>query len=134
MNPDDIREKFELYRKWFKTLLVKEFLNLPARHQERFIAIADKFLKDCRRIHEEGKDIKEKTVKIVVKKVVPPDNQKEEYEVQGTVEGSQRQVTMMLPTTRPVPEPGSRLNHILFSMDEDMWYSSKEELVTGRRS
>lgn len=126
MTPDGIQERFELYRKWFKTLLVKEFLNLPTKHQRKFLAIAEKFLKDCRRIHEEGKEIKEKTVKVIVSKVLP-------HEIHGIVEGSQKEIKMRLPTTKLAPKPGAKLNHIVFSIDEDVWYSSKEELITGRR-
>lgn len=132
MTPDGIRERFDLYRKWFQTFLVREFMNLPSRYQNRFLAIAEKFLKDCRRIYEEGKAIQEKEVRVIIKNVLPPDNQGETYVIQGITQGVNGLVSIHYPVSKPKPQIDSTVVHIMFSSDGETWYSSKTELITGR--
>ena len=74
MTPDGIRERFDLYRKWFNTFLVKEFLNLPTKYQDRFIALIEMFLANCKKMYEEGKKVQEKVIQIIATKVILPDN------------------------------------------------------------
>ena len=70
MTPDGIRERFDLYRKWFNTFLVKEFLNLPTKYQDRFIALIEMFLANCKKMYEEGKKVQEKVIQIIATKVI----------------------------------------------------------------
>jgi len=134
MTPDGIRDKFEFYRKWFRTLLMKEFLNLPTKYQDRFLVIADKFLKDCHKVCEEGKKIKEKMIKISVIEVQIPDNKEENYIVCGKSDSVHDIVRMSFPATKSHPSIGQKLTHTVFSADGEVWFSSKEELIIGRKS
>ena len=107
MIPDGIREKFDLYRKWFRTLLIKEYLNLPALYQERFLIIVQKFLDDCKKIHEESKAVKERVIEITVKRVVPEFleevmENKDTYEVFGTCADSEDEIKII--TNEKTPE------------------------------
>lgn len=132
MTPDGIRDKFDLYRKWFRTLLVKEFLNLPTKYQKRFLVILQKFVSDCKKVLEEGKKIKEKVIRITVQRIETPDNREESYIVCGITEDVNEEIRMSFPVSKPKPRVGDRLHHTIFSVDEKIWYSSKEELITGR--
>ena len=134
MNPDGIKERFDLYRKYFRTLLVKEFLNLPTKFQGRFIVLLENMLKDCRRVFEEGKNVKERLVVIQVTQVSSPDNKEEAYVVTGTSSDVEKEIRLKLPLAKPKPKIGSKLYHTVFSIDGTVWYSSKEELITGNQS
>ena len=134
MNPDGIKERFDLYRKYFRTLLVKEFLNLPTKFQGRFIVLLENMLKDCRRVFEEGKNVKERLVVIQVTQVSSPDNKEEAYVVTGTSSDVEKEIRLKLPLAKPKPKIGSKLYHTVFSIDGTIWYSSKEELITGNQS
>jgi len=124
MIPIGIKEKFERYRKWFETLLIEEFLELPAAYQERFIKCVEKFLEDCKKIHGESKIIKEKTVELTVTKIIP-DN--ESFTVYCTIPKVENNVKIH--TSKPVLA-GTRFHSTVYSLDETTWYSSKKELLT----
>ena len=130
---DGIKERFDIYRKWFKTLLIKEFLNLPVKYQENFIIIVEKFIKDCKEVHKDAKRLMEKTVQISVKKILVPDNKEENYIIVGQVNDSQEEVKISYLASIKKPNIGDVLSHVVFSTDGEMWYSSKEELITGRK-
>lgn len=132
MTPDGIRDRFDLYRRWFYTFLAKEFLNLPTKYQQRFMTILQKFTQDCNKILEEGRKIKEKQIYVTVERVLSPDNKEESYTVCGKIEDAADEVRMSFPISKPKPKTGDRLCHTIFSLDEKVWYSSKEELITGR--
>lgn len=111
--------RFETYRKWFQALLVKEFMELPAAEQERFIPLVEKFLADCRKVAEEGRSIKERRIQVRVSQVSGDT-------AMGEFEGK----------TLRFPKDSSRIGDqvfiTVFSFDGEMWYSSKRELITGR--
>jgi ribosome biogenesis SPOUT family RNA methylase Rps3 len=137
MTPD--KERMELYRKWFKTLLVKEFLNLPIKQQTQFFILSDKFIKDCRKIHEDAKKIQEKPVHINVTEILNPDNPSENYIIVGIVQDvppphCMMKVRIEYPSGVKKPNVGDVLSHTVYSVDGEIWYSSKTELITGRRS
>ena len=133
MIPHGIKDRFELYQKWFKVLLTKEFLNLSTKYQEKFLVMAETFLTDCRKIHEEGKVIKEKAITLTITEVFPLAN-----EIPGRGSNEKFQVycrsyelkdKVVLPVVSPEPKVGDKLNYIVFSLDGNVWYSSKEELI-----
>lgn len=132
MIPYGIKGRFELYQKWFKTLLIKEFLNLPTKYQEKFLTMAEAFLTDCRKILEEGKIIKEKAITLTVTDVLPvgneiPGGSNEKFRVY--CRSYELKDKVVLPVVSPGPKIGDKLNYIVFSLDGDVWYSSKEELI-----
>ena len=122
-----LKEKIDLYRKWFSTLLIKEFLNLPFGEQSKFLAIAEKFMADCKRVHEEARDVKEKTVQFQVARILPNDDY---HIIIGEIEKTE--VRIRYPAGMAIPKTGDKITWVLFSFDEEIWYSSKEELITGR--
>ena len=131
---DGIRENFDLYRKWFQTLLVKEFLNLPSKYQERFLVLVQKFIDDCKKIHEEGKKVKERPLKIIIEKVLTPDNKEEKYIVCGHAPDVEKEIRISYPKTErgSIPEIGAKLCHVVYSLDNSIWYSSKTELLKAQ--
>jgi len=129
MTPEGIRERFENYRKWFKTLLVREFLNLPFTYQERFLVLLQKFIDDCRKVHEEAKHVQEKTIRIVIQEVMDPDNSAENYVIVGKIENTESVVRVLYPVSKPMPKKGKKVSCIVYSIKGDVWYSSKEELI-----
>jgi len=131
MMPDGIKERFELYRKWFKTLLVREFLNLPVKYQERFLEMANGFIQDCKKVMDENMYIQEKVIQILVERIAVSDT---EIFVFGRSDQVQEKIKISLPINRPKPKIGSKLCHTVFSINGDVWYSSKEELVTKTRT
>jgi hypothetical protein len=131
MTPDGIRERFDLYRKWFNTFLVKEFLNLPTKYQDRFIALIEMFLANCKKMYEEGKKVQEKVIQIIATKVILPDNKEESYVVVGKSSDSEDEIRINFPIRMPHPKIGAKLYHTVFSFDGEVWYSSKEELIAS---
>lgn len=129
MTPEGIQEKFNLYRKWFRTLLIKEFLNLPLIHQQKFLILAERFLKDCKKVHEEAKKIQEKIIKVIVKEVLEPDNKEENYIVCGIPENTNEEIKVIFPVSKPRPKWNEWICCVVYSMDNKIWYSSKEELI-----
>lgn len=130
MIPEIIRHKFSFYRKWFQTLLVREFMNLPYKHQENFIILADKFLQDCKKIHSEHQEIKERTVTITINDIQNTEN--------NTILGaylenalSKTEVKIIAPLNSKFKKD-QKVRHILYSLDGQVWHSSKEQLLTGR--
>ena len=130
MTPDGIKDRFDLYRKWFHTLLVKEFLNLPTKYQDKFIVLVEKFLSDCKRTFEEGKNVQERIIQLTVTKIILPDNKEESYVVCGKSPDSDEEIKINFPIRKPHPKTGAKLYHTVFSLDGTVWYSSKEELIT----
>ncbi len=133
LTPEGIKKRFEFYRKWFSTLLIKEFLNLPIKDQNKFILIVEKFLIDCRKVYKEAAEISEKIVIIKITEILAPDNRKEEYTIIGTIKDTDKKVEIKNPATIPLPKIGSNVTCTLFSLDKKVWYSSKEELITKGR-
>jgi len=128
MLPDGIKERFELYQKWFQTFLIKEFLNLPHKYQERFLNILREFTENCKKVFEENRLIKEKVINITVTDVLPP--KQDYYTICGKAQNLKDEVRISVPLNKPKPKIGSKLCHTVFSLDEVVWYSSKEELIT----
>lgn len=124
---DFLKNRFEFYRKWLNTLLVKEFLNLPYREQSRFMALIGKFTEDCKKVHEEAIDIKEKSVIINVEKIIKNSNL-----VIGKIPESSNKINIKYPQESTLPAIGDSICCIIYSKDEEEWFSSKEELITGR--
>lgn len=135
MMPDGIKNSFELYQKWFKTLLIKEFLNLPSKYQEKFLVLVEKFHEDCKKIHEEGKVIQEKTITLTVTEIIS-DETGEKFKVYCRSSELKNKVVLLMTRPRiPAPKIGDKICHTVFSLDKDgicpaVWYSSKEELIT----
>jgi hypothetical protein len=139
MVPDGLREKFDLYRNWFKTLLIEEYLNLPTHYQARFIIIVQGFLDNCKKIFEEGKSVKERVIEITVQRVVPEFleevmKNKGTYEVFGTATDVEGEIKIIFPIKNPRPQKNDKLRHTIFSLDEKIWYSSKKELLRTEES
>jgi len=124
-----MKKKFEDYRNWFFTFLAKEYLNLPINYQRKFLDIARKFIENCEKVHEEAKNIKEKTFIIYIKEIEPARNKK--CVIIGKVLEINKDIRIGVPAAQ-VPEVGESIECVLFSLDEELWYSSKEALITGR--
>jgi hypothetical protein len=127
------KERFELYRKWFQTLLVKEFLNLSLKQQDHFLIMVDKFIKDCQRVHEEAVKILEKKIEILITDISSPNGKSDHYIVTGQSPQSPEYIKIEYPISIKKPSIGDVLTHIVYSTDGEIWYSSKEELITGSR-
>lgn len=128
---NSLKEKFEYYRKWLDSLKMKEFFNLPVKDQNRCLALFEKFLEDCKKINKEAKEIVEKTVVIKIVSVI--ENEKNLL-ISGLIEGAENTIEMtMTKEAGKEMKEGCTINCVLFSLDEDVWFSSKEELITGRR-
>jgi hypothetical protein len=124
-----LKKKFEYYRKWLDSLKMKEFFNLPVKDQNRTLALFEKFLDDCKRINSEAKEIQEKAVLIRVINAVEDQGK---LLIKGHIEGAENTIDVIMDKETGMKE-GSTFNCVLFSIDGDMWFSSKEELITGRR-
>ena len=129
MSPEGLRSRFEFYRKWFQTLLVKEFMNLPRKEQEKFLTIVEKFKTDCLKVHEEAKGIKEKTVQLKILSIGTTPGE-EGFNVEAQAEGVS-DVVRFRTLKRPT---GNTVDYIIYSLDGQTWFSSKEELITGKVS
>jgi len=137
MLSDEMREKFELYRKWFKTLLIEEFLNLPSKQQDKFLTLVQKFQSDCVKIADEGKTVKERTIEITVKRIIPEflDEvlyNKDTYTIYGTGAGFKNEIEITYPVNKKRPKIGSKITPTIFSVDGETWYSSKKELLNKK--
>lgn len=121
---DDSKDRFDQYRKWFRTLLIKEFLNLPFKEQNKFIAIVEKFIIDCKKTHAEAENIKEQFVHLTVEST-------EGGILTGKIVETGDLIRIDFPPTARV-SIGDILELTVFSMDGETWYSSKQELITGR--
>ena len=133
MIPYGIKDRFELYQKWFKTLLIKEFLNLPTKYQEKFLTMGDTFLKDCKKIHQEGKEaIEEKIITLTITEVFSKGTN-EKFKVYCRSSTLQDKVVLSL--TFPEPKIGDKLCYVVYrlkdNLNENVWYSSKEELINN---
>jgi hypothetical protein len=129
-----IKQKFEDYRKWFFTFLAKEFINLPLKSQDRLLIIVKKFVENCERVYEEAKNIKEKSFIINVKEI---ETRRRGIKANacvmiGNVLEINKEIRISLPLTQ-APGVGDNIECILFSLDEESWYSSKEALITAGR-
>lgn len=123
---EGIKKKFELYRKWFNTFLAEEFLNLPIKEQKKFLMIAEKFMENCKRVHEEAKNIKEQTFNICIKEI-------QKNCIIGEILETKKEVKIhVVQFNKDIPKIGESIVCLLFSMDEKSWYSSKYALITGR--
>lgn len=129
MTPDGIKDRFELYRKWFKTLLIKEFLNLPSKYQDRFIAMVERFLEDCKKICGEGKSIKERIIQLTITEIIPVLNKEELFKVYCKSNELENKVLLSIYKSSPKPKLGDKMYHTVFSVNGEVWYSSKEELI-----
>ena len=134
MIPDGIKNRFELYQKWFKTLLIEEYLNLPIKSQEKFMTLVKDFTKSCEKIHEESKVIKEREIKLTIVEILPVFNRDEKYRIYCQSSELQNKVIMPVYQVSPEPKIGDKINCTVFSIEGDVWYSSKEELVSKLKS
>jgi hypothetical protein len=125
---DGIKTKFEFYRKWLNTFLNKEFLNLPYKEQDKLLTLIKTFLTNCERIHKEAKVIKEKQISVKVIRIEPGQGF---YTILGTAPDFD-EIRIKQTASMPQPLVGDSFGCIIFSEDEKIWYSSKEELITGR--
>jgi len=128
MTPNGIKERFEFYRKWFRTLLINEFLNLPSEYQKRFIKLSEKFLDDCRKVQKEGDAIKEKNINVIVSDA-DVDTKDENYKVYGKIEDTETEISFKFPFTMACPKTGKKIPCVVYSLDGNTWYSSKKELI-----
>ena len=129
-----VKKRFEFYRKWFKTLLIKEFFNLDLANQEKFIVIVNNFIQDCQKIHAEAKEIMEKTVIVTITEILSPDNKDENYTVVGhPTTPFMEKIKIKYPSSVKKPSIGDSVPYTVYSLDGDIWYSFKEELLTGRK-
>jgi hypothetical protein len=117
------KERFEFYTKWFKTLLIEEFLNLSLDYQKKFIVMINKFVKDCQRIHKEAINIKERSIKVYIKDI------SKDLIIKGQVEKTGDNIEMSYPSFLKKPSIGDIINCTVYSMDGEVWYSSKKELI-----
>ena len=127
ITPERIKKRFELYCRWFKTFLTTEFLNLPIKEQSDFLIMMKEFLDSCKKLHEEAKNIKERTVQIMVKEV----QMSEENYIIGEIKETQKKVKINFPVSDVLPKVGDNIICTLFSIDGEMWYSLKNELIKG---
>ncbi len=125
MNINKIEKRFDKYKRWFKTLLMKEFFNLPIEKQKIFISIAEEFLVDCKRIHHEANNIKEKTFQIKIERII--DISPEKYVVVGKID--RNEIKIPFPSTEKKPPMNGTITCVLYSIDEQIWYSSKTRLT-----
>jgi hypothetical protein len=128
---DISRERLDSYRRWLQALRI-EFLNLPVEQQERFLPIAEKFIQDCRKLLDEARSVKERKVILTVDRVT-------NREDRTYIEGLEKEtgawpgiVQFVVPYMKNKPAIGDKVSITLFSLDGKTWYSSKEELITGR--
>jgi hypothetical protein len=130
MIPDGIKDRFELYRKWFKTLLIKEFMNLPSRFQKSFIVMIERFLDDCRKIYEEGKAVQERLIELtVIDKFLNTKDPDNSLIIYCTSPELRHKVTISLTNYKTEPKVGSKIHSTIYSIDGEKWFSSKEELI-----
>ena len=92
LTSNEIRKRFELYRKWFSTLLIKEFLNLPFKEQRKFLLIVEKFLSDCQKVYKESIHITERVIVIKIIDILIPDNKTEDYIVTGEIKDTKDEI------------------------------------------
>jgi len=133
LTPEGLKKQFDNYRKWFSTLLIREFLNLPIKEQNKFIIMVERFLLDCRKVYKEATQVTEKIIIIRITEIEPPDNRDEDYKIIGIIKDTEKKVEIKNPATIPLPEIGSNVTTTLFSLDKKTWYSSKQELITKGR-
>jgi len=126
MIPEDVKEKFEWYRKWFNTFIRKEFINLPSEHQKRFMDLLDKTKDECKKYYEEQKSIKEKIIRFKIMKV---EEQGESIKLYGKTDESEEDCLMVYPKTLKSPQIGEVRHFVLYSLNDIDWYASKEELI-----
>lgn len=129
-----IKKKFEVYQYWFKSLLLKEFMNLPIKYQNKFIILVESFLKDCKDLYNEAQNIREKNIEIKIIDIIVPDEDKDYYTVIGYTKEGEREFKIIYPkeNSEIIPEMGSKTICTLFSIDSIHWYSSKEDLIKGK--
>lgn len=129
-----IKKKFEVYQYWFKNLLLKEFINLPIKYQNKFIILVESFLKDCKGLYNEAQNIREKNIEIKIIDIIVPDEDKDYYTVIGYTKEGEREFKIIYPkeNSEIIPEMGSKTICTLFSIDSIHWYSSKEDLIKGK--
>lgn len=132
MGIEGTKERFDHYRKWFSTFLRKEFFNQPSEEQGKLLSLINKFRDDCEKCHQEHKNIKEKVIRVLIEKIEKPDNKKEHFIVHGKIAGNNEDLKILYTASNKIPEEGSVITYTIYSLDERMWYSSKEELITGR--
>lgn len=124
MNINKMKKQFDLYKKWFKTLLIKEFFNLPFEKQKEFMTIAEQFIQNCNRIHKEAEKIIEKTFTIKIKRII---QDSEKTVIIGLIEG--KEIKIEFPSSEVKPKIGNTITCILYSIDKQEWYSSKMRLI-----
>lgn len=125
MIENKINDQFKDYKKWFQALLMKEFLNLPFEKQKEFLTLSEKFVQNCKVVHEEAKNIKEKAFNFRIEDILPSDTGT--YTVIGIIENNK--INIEFPLSQPKPTIGHSMRCILYTIDEKIWYSSKTKLI-----
>jgi hypothetical protein len=125
MNIDRINEKFSTYENWFKTLLLKEYFDLPLEKQKEFITLVENFLIKCKKINKEAENIKEKVFPAKVKDVITLHTGN--YLVTGFI--NKKEIKAIFSSSEPKPLKEKPLNFILYSINGVDWYSSKKKLI-----
>lgn len=128
MIPDGIKDRFVFYRKWFKTFLIKEFMNLPLKYQDQFLVILTDFTVSCKKIREECNSINEKMIQLTVTDV-DLCNKEEKCIIRAKSPEIKNEVSFLLAISNNIPKIGSKLNYTVYSIDKNNWYSSREELM-----
>jgi hypothetical protein len=127
MIPEDVKEKFEWYRKWFNTLVRKEFINLPSEHQKRFMDLLEKTKNECGKYYNEHKGIKEKILKFKIMRT--EDFDESSIKIYGRTNELEGDCVMVYPKSFKAPLAGEVRHFMLYSLDGTSWYASKEELI-----
>lgn len=125
MNIKKLDKKFTEYKKWFQTLLMEEFFNLPFKKQKEFIALAEDFLQKCKKINEDAESIIEKKFRVRIQNITSLHTK--DFLVTGFIQ--EKEIKIVFPSSEPKPEIGGFVDCILYGIDNLNWYSSKRELV-----
>jgi hypothetical protein len=125
MIPDGIRERLSHYQGWFKTFLVKEFLNLPYNQQEKVLRMIEDFKKEAIRIHEEAQFIKERTITLKIEQIKESGDW---VQAIGFCPEINDEVCVNYPI-KNAPLKGKKVIHTVYSLNKKDWYSSKELLL-----
>lgn len=123
---DIVRHKFNQYRKWFQILEVV-FINLPQKYQDNFIILLEQFIEKCRKIHNGSQSIKEKRIQVTVTRMVPQKGKPPS--IRGSVLGFKDEIELPGDSGLKI---GDKVLYTVYSLDKQVWYSSKKELLATK--
>jgi len=122
---DVSKEKMAYYRDILKTL-INEFIDLPHNEQENFLMVYKEYSGKLNRIIQEHSTIKEKILHIEVSEVRI--NQ-EGHIVIGKVVETGDEGKIFFPAFMKTPSLRDTISCSMFSVDGNIWYSSKKILI-----